>query len=41
MSNNDRDRQESKPQPRRPLGDDTPRRPLRESVPIAVPKNES
>ena len=34
------EKQESKPQPqpKRPLGDDTPRRPLRESVPIAVPK---
>lgn len=25
--------------PKRPLGDDTPKSPLRESVPIAVPKN--
>ncbi|MGA1048757.1 MAG: hypothetical protein ACO3UU_12175 [Minisyncoccia bacterium] len=41
MSNNHKDRQESKPQTKRPLGDDTPRRPLRESVHIAVPKNEN
>lgn len=37
MSN--KDKQDSKPQPKRSLGDDTPRRPLRESVPIAIPKN--
>jgi hypothetical protein len=38
MSNNDKDKEQPKPQHKRPLGDDTPRRPLRESVPIAVPK---
>lgn len=34
----DKDKEKQTPY-KRPLGDDTPRRPLRESVPIAVPKN--